>query len=61
MNAIGAVARPFARAARLPILAPLAGRDFRLVWFGESVSLLGDQFHLIARSWLELPRTTMRR
>jgi hypothetical protein len=31
----------FARVARLPLLAPLRARDFRLVWFGESVSLLG--------------------
>ncbi|HEV8401854.1 MAG TPA: MFS transporter [Candidatus Limnocylindrales bacterium] len=57
MNAFGAVARPFARVARLPILAPLLGRDFRLVWFGEGVSLLGDQFHLIALSWLVLDLT----
>jgi MFS family permease len=57
MNAFGAVARPFARAARLPLLAPLLGRDFRLVWFGEGVSLLGDQFHLIALSWLVLDMT----
>jgi MFS family permease len=57
MNAFGAVARPFARAARLPLLAPLQGRDFRLVWFGESVSLLGDQFNLIALSWLVLAMT----
>ena len=57
MNAFGAVGRPFARAARLPLLAPLLGRDFRLVWFGESVSLLGDQFHLIALSWLVLGMT----
>ena len=38
MNAVDVVARPFARAARSPLFAPLAGRDFRLVWFGESVS-----------------------
>ena len=57
MNAFGFVARPFARAARLPLVAPLHGRDFRLVWFGEGVSLLGDQFHLIALSWLVLGMT----
>jgi MFS family permease len=44
-------------AARVPLLAPLAGRDFRLVWFGESVSLFGDQFHVIALSWLVLGMT----
>ena len=57
MNAVDVVARPIARAARLPLLAPLAGRDFRLVWFGESVSLLGDQFNVIALSWLVLGMT----
>jgi hypothetical protein len=57
MNAIDVVSRPIARAARLPLLAPLAGRDFRLVWFGESVSLLGDQFNVIALSWLVLGMT----
>ena len=57
MNAMDVVARPIARAARLPLLAPLAGRDFRLVWFGESVSLLGDQFNVIALSWLVLGMT----
>ena len=45
------------RIARVPLLAPLAGRDFRFVWFGESVSLLGDQFHVIALSWLVLGMT----
>jgi MFS family permease len=57
MNAFGAVVRPFARAARLPLLSPLQGRDFRLVWFGEGISLLGDQFNLIALSWLVLDMT----
>jgi hypothetical protein len=57
MNAADVVARPLARVARLPLLAPLAGRDFRLVWLGESVSLLGDQFNVIALSWLVLGMT----
>ena len=57
MNAADVVTRPLARVARLPLLAPLAGRDFRLVWFGESVSLLGDQFNVIALSWLVLGMT----
>ena len=57
MNAVDVVTRPIARVARLPLLAPLAGRDFRLVWFGESVSLLGDQFNVIALSWLVLGMT----
>jgi MFS family permease len=50
-------ARPLARVARAPLLAPLASRDFRFVWFGESVSLLGDQFHTVALSWLVLGMT----
>jgi MFS family permease len=57
MSGGDAVARPSGRAARLPLLAPLAGRDFRLVWFGESVSLLGDQFHIVALSALVLGMT----
>jgi MFS family permease len=57
MSGGDAVARPFGRAARVPLLAPLAGRDFRLVWFGESVSLLGDQFHVVALSALVLGMT----
>ena len=57
MNAPGIVARPLRRAAGLPLVVPLAVRDFRLVWFGEGISLLGDQFHLIALSWLVLGLT----
>ena len=45
------------RLARLPLLAPLQVRDYRLVWVGESVSLLGDQFHYVALSWLVLELT----
>ena len=36
---------------------PLANRDFRLLWVGESISLLGDQFYLIALPWLVLQLT----
>ncbi len=32
----------------------LAGRDFRLLWLGQSVSILGDQFYLVALPWLVL-------
>jgi MFS family permease len=39
------------------LLAPLKVRDFRLVWFGESISLLGDQFYFVALSWLVLQLT----
>ena len=31
---------------------PLANRNFRLLWMGENVSLLGDQFYFVALPWL---------
>jgi MFS family permease len=31
---------------------PLANRNFRLLWMGENVSLLGDQFYLVALPFL---------
>jgi hypothetical protein len=36
---------------------PFAVRDFRLLWIGEAVSSLGDQFALIALPWLALVLT----
>ncbi len=36
---------------------PLAVRDFRLLWIGEAVSSVGDQFALIALPWLALVLT----
>jgi len=51
------VTAPAGRLARLQLLTPLQHRDYRLVWFGESVSLLGDQFHYVALSWLVLGMT----
>ncbi len=36
---------------------PLAGRDFRLLFIGETISLLGDQFHFVALAWLTLQIT----
>jgi MFS family permease len=42
---------------RFAILRPLAERDFRLVWAGQAISLLGDQFHFIALAWLVLDLT----
>jgi hypothetical protein len=46
-----------ARVGRIPLLAPLAVRDYRFVWLGESVSLLGDQFHVVALAALVLGLT----
>lgn len=37
--------------------SPFEVRDFRLLWFGEAVSALGDQFALIALPWLALVLT----
>jgi Na+/melibiose symporter-like transporter len=35
----------------------LANRNFRLLWLGENVSLLGDQFYLVALPWLVFQMT----
>lgn len=37
--------------------SPLSNRNFRLLWIGESISLLGDQFYMIALPWLVLQLT----
>ena len=42
---------------RIPLILPLRGRDFRLVFAGESISMLGDQFHVVALAWLALQLT----
>ena len=39
------------------ILRPLRIRDFRLLFSGETVSVLGDQFHFVALAWLALQLT----
>jgi len=39
------------------MLAVLKTRDYRLLWIGQGVSHLGDQFHLIALPWLVLTLT----
>ena len=39
------------------LVRPLASRNFRLLWVGESVSLFGDQFYLVALPWLTLQIT----
>lgn len=40
-----------------PMKRVLGIRDFFLLWIGQSTSLLGDQFHFIALSWLVLKMT----
>jgi len=37
--------------SRLNLLAPLRHRDFRLLWSGMTVSLLGDGIFLVAMAW----------
>jgi hypothetical protein len=44
-------------AGRGGMLALLRNRNFRLFWVGESISLLGDQFQIIALPWLVLQMT----
>jgi MFS family permease len=39
------------------IWTPLTQRNFLLLWVGQSVSLLGDQFYFIALAWLTLQLT----
>lgn len=39
---------------RLTAWQMLAKRQFRLLWLGQSVSILGDQFYLVALPWLVL-------
>jgi len=43
--------------AGLQLLRPLRVRDFRLLFAGESISVLGDQFHFVALAWLTLQLT----
>jgi MFS family permease len=39
------------------LLQPLRLRDFRLLFTGETISLVGDQFHFVALAWLTLQLT----
>lgn len=40
-----------------PMKKVLGIRDFMLLWVGQATSMLGDQFHSIAASWLVLKMT----
>jgi MFS family permease len=42
---------------KITLWRPLEVRNFRLLWLGESISLLGDQFHFVALAWLTLQLT----
>jgi MFS family permease len=39
-------------AVKPSLFAPLANLNFRLLWAGQSISLFGDQFYLVALPWL---------
>lgn len=39
------------------MISALRHRDYRLLWVGQAVSYLGDQFHLVALPWLVLQLT----
>lgn len=45
------------RARSLSAWQPLSLRDFRLLFVGQAISLLGDQFYLVALPWLVLQLT----
>lgn len=42
---------------RSSLTAPLRVRNFRNLWLGQSISLVGDQFKFVALSWLVLSLT----
>ncbi len=46
-----------AKVANAPFLSLFKLRDFRLLWIGEAISVIGDQFYLIALPWLVLQLT----
>ena len=41
----------------LSLFRPLANRNFRLLWLGEGISLIGDQFYLIAIGFITMQIT----
>ena len=42
---------------RVPLWKPLTVRNFLLLYIGETVSLLGDQFYIVALPWLTIQLT----
>jgi MFS family permease len=57
VETVGRAAVPGTTAARPSLLAPLRVRNFRLLWIGQSLSMVGDQFKFVALSWLVLSLT----
>jgi MFS family permease len=52
-NVIDSIESPVARGGQ----GILINRNLGLLWFGESISLLGDQFYMVALPWLVLQIT----
>ena len=48
---------PAASKAGPNLLRPLRVRDFRLLFAGETISVIGDHFHFVALAWLTLQLT----
>ena len=55
--AIGAAPTSSGTEAGPALLRPLRLRDFRLLFAGETLSVLGDQFHFVALTWLAIQLT----
>lgn len=49
--------RTLRRLRQITLWQPLEVHNFRLLWLGESISLVGDQFHFVALAWLTLQLT----
>jgi hypothetical protein len=49
--------QPISASAPQVKCSPLTLRNFRLLWIGETVSVLADQFYLVAPPWLVLQVT----
>jgi MFS family permease len=49
--------RPDSAQAGPHLLRPLGVRDFRLLFGGETISVVGDHFHFVALAWLTLQLT----
>src|SRR5262249_14834556 len=57
MSATGVDTRNVAARRSPAMLDVLRNRNFRLLWSGEGISVMGDQFYLIALPWLVLHLT----
>ena len=51
------IPQPQSAPRQSPLRTVLSQRNFQLLWLGETISLIGDQFHMIALPWLVLQLT----